>query len=273
MADQNLNGQITIQDMKSDLNLKMQTQEMQQQEKMAYLSSQLKEAENSNNFERQKSLIKMQTMEEIKVLQQQNNFAKSMAVINTNLQKSLNNNDFKNTTILQEMKFGQELQLQMNDNIIKQAQLDLQEKGFNLDSIFQAIENGQMSPEASMEYLKQNLPPEIAKSIKPPDPYAVQKAIKEDYFNQQLQYSLTHPGSAKQDAQGNFTGLTDDSQKGFNDFINQLYGNEQALNQITTQIINKSIPSNGNSGPVGPGPSGPGPVGPGPVGPGGGGPI
>ena len=271
LADKNIAGQITIAEMQGDLQLKMQTQDMQQQEKMAYLKSQLQEASNSKDFERQKTLMKMQTMEEIKVLQQQNNFAQSMAVINTNLQKSLNNNDFNNAQILQEMKFSQELQLQMNDNIIKQAQLDLQEKGFNLDSIFQAIENGQMSPEASMEYLKQNLPPEVANSIKPPDPYAVQKAIKEDYFNQQLQYSLTHPGSALNDAQGNFIGLKPEAQTGFNDFVNQLYGNEQAIDQMVAQITNKSS-SGSSSGPVGPGPSPgpkpgpePGPIGPGPI--------
>jgi hypothetical protein len=254
-----INAQNSIQEMKSKLALKMQTQEMDQQEKMMFLDAKLRESAASEDFARQKTLLQLQTLEEMKILQQQGKQAESLALVESNLQKSLNEQNFDHTKILQEMKFNQETKLQLNELQLQEAELALKGKGINLqiDAMYnewiqQASQSGQVSPESVYNWLQSKLPDNIKGAIKPPDEFAVQNAIKEDYLNMQLQYAMTHEGSAVYE-NGVFVGLTDEALTNFNEWFNSnFYNDENRKNEIIQKIYVNSKQK--ESGPKGPGP-------------------
>lgn len=254
-----INAQKSIQEMKSKLALKMQTQEMDQQEKMMFLDSKLKESAAIKDFERQKTYLQLQTLEQMKVLQEQGKQAESLALVESNLQKSLNEQNFDHTKILQEMKFAQETKLQLNEIQLQEAELALKEKGIDIqiDAMYnewiqQASQSGQVSPESVYNWLQSKLPDDIKGTIEPPDEFAVQNAIKEDYLNMQLQYAMTHEGSAVYE-NGVFVGLTDEALTSFNEWFNgNFYNDENKKNEIIQKIYVNS--KDKGSGPKGPGP-------------------
>jgi len=258
LQSNDIGAQKEIQSMKSDLALKMQTQDMQHGEKLMFLESQYQEAAASKDYERQKSLLKLKTQEQITLLQQEGKQAESLAVLDNELKKSLMGQDFEQSKILQELKHSQEITLQANELQMQQAQLALKEKGLNIDInnmynqwLQGAIQNGQVSPESGMEWLKQNLPANMKGLINPPNPLAIQTAIKEDFLNQQLQFSLTNKDSAIYDKNGAFIGLKPDALTKFNDWINtNLYKADGAQNTIVQQIISKANSKKVNSSDV-----------------------
>lgn len=249
-------AQMAIQEMKTSLALKLQTQEMEQQEKLMYLDSQLKEAAAGNDFERQKSILQLQTFEQMKILQEQGNQAESMALLNNKLNQSLADQNFTHTKILQDIKFQQETQMQMNEIQLQEAELALKEKGLDLqiDNMYnqwvqQAASTGQVSPESVYNWLQNTLPSSVKGAIKPPDPFAVQSAIKEDFLNMQLQYSMTHPDTAVYE-NGVFVGLNDGSLGDFNNWFNKnFYNNPGSMQQAVQKIYVNSKSKSNTKGP------------------------
>jgi len=237
-------GQQVIQGMRNDLELKLQLQDMGHDESMLRLDAMLVEAKAKKDNARMGSIMQYQNELDMRSLQQQNKYAESLALVKGRIEGNLQDGNFKNASLLQRQRFNQEIEMMINDNRFREADLELQKRGIDLNEKFQrwneiqqSIANGQASPESGLNWLKKNLPPELSDIIQAPDPFAVQKAINEDFLLQQLQFSATHPNSALKDKDGNFIGLTDESQIKFNEWFNEnFYKNPEKINETLKNL-------------------------------------
>lgn len=239
---QDFEQQKLLMDKQNELEMQMLLQNFNHDEKMAILDSELQDALANNDVERQKQLYTYSHNLEMEKITQEQGFEQGMAYINNQLAQALQDNDYANATALQELKFSQEMQIHLDEMEIENAKIELQQQGIDMAQLESAyakmqaqIDSGLLAPENATAFLEQEfasiLPDDF--TFTEADPQATQKALYQDYLNQQYQYALAQgldpdtglPSGAVFDDNGNFTGLTDDTITGFNDYLQEsIYG-------------------------------------------------
>lgn len=239
LQSNNTELQKILMDKQSALDMQKQLQGFNHNEKMAVLQAEIDKAKSTADFEKQKTLLGMQHGLEMDKIEKEQGFAKSMAYVDAELKKALQNNDFANAQVLAAEQYKQQMLMHKDNLAIQNAKLALEKQGMDMakvemeyNKIQDQIKQGQLDPSMGVEYLKQafksSLP--VGFTFKEPDPLATQKAIQQDFLNQQYQYALAQgvdpktgkPTKAKFDPKtGAFIGLTDDAQAGFNTYLQE----------------------------------------------------
>jgi hypothetical protein len=237
-ADDNFEKQQFLMDKQSDLELQMLTQNFNHDEKMAILNTELQQAVADQDVERQKQLLNFSHGLEVQKIEQAQGFEQSMAYLNNELNQALQNNDFANAKVLNELQYEHQMNMHLDDLAIKQATIDLEQQGIDMAQIESEyakiqdlIAQGQLDPSDAVEFMALQFEDSLPEGFEfdEPDPFAVQKSMREDYINQQYQYALAqglNPDAIGTfDSDGNFTGLQDSMLEEFNNHLQEtLYG-------------------------------------------------
>lgn len=231
---------------RNNLELTMQTNSMNFDERMTFIKSKLDEAKANKDYGRQRDLIGYQATTQLNA----DTIKNGWDVAKQNSQNSFNllmqTRDF--TQANQVLKSTQNFQAQENakDRFIHDAQLKLQEKGVNMqdwqtkyNAIQDAVEAGNADPSSLTDFINGALKTSGIQ-LTPPDPEAVNKAFDEDWTNTLRQYALTHPGDVtteKTDGAIDLGGgkfLSTEGQGNFNTFYNKTtYGSDTAAGGAT----------------------------------------
>lgn len=236
-------AQKDIENSRSMLQLKLQTQEMNQEVKMAYLNNELETARSNDDFNKQIKILAFTHAQELDKIQLKQGFEKSMAYINNNLEKALQNNDAANAQILQQKRYELESIEKAKDREIQNAQLALQQQGVDmqkLDAEYERLQSlvdaGSLDPSVLTQFVQKTLSTAGIK-LTAPDPNAAQKEAQKKMDDLKNQFALSHPeyafggSNVSIDSNGNkYYVQADgtkklDGTKAFNEFYNSaVYG-------------------------------------------------
>ena len=203
LAEIEANTQKYLQSENAALQLKMQTQEFSQQEKMAYLQSQLEEAKANGDVGRQKEIIKFQTGEKLAEMAVQNGYDAAMETLKGDINTALQNNDFVHADALQESRLKLEVEKMAQDKFFQQASLDLQTRGVDMQEVnnqyaqIQSLVDQNILPESAlMEFATSTLSKNgvDTSSYQMVDKQkAAEQALQQEYELQKKQFTITHP--------------------------------------------------------------------------------
>jgi len=206
------------------------TQNMEHNEKMAHINAEIDKAASAEDFDREKILIGMATEERIKVMAEQGRIDEALANLQGDIQQELNQGGYDNALVMQKINNDQQWQIHLDDQAMEQVYADLAKFGAKGDAIQKQIEAGNLDPSEAVRLIQHQFP---GFAITTPDPMAVQKALDEDWKNQQYQYALIQGNNpdgtlaaGKYDANGNFLGLADEHLEKFNHHLNTTIYNE-----------------------------------------------
>lgn len=230
-----------LQEQDAMVRLKMQTQEYNQQEKMAYLGQQLEEARANNDVDRQKQILTFQHSQEMETILQQQGFQSAQEYANQQFQLAMQSNDFAQAQALQETQLKFQAAEAVKDRALEEARVALQARGLDMQQveqryniINQEIEAGRAAPDAALNYLNSQLAGSGI-TLTPVDAEQARKeALDSEYAGQLYQFGLTHPEYIDQT-----TGeINEEGRKAFNSFYNMvIYGAKGAPSAGTTTNV------------------------------------
>jgi hypothetical protein len=233
--------QAKIESDRSQLQLKLQTNDMTHDEKMTFINNDLETARLDGNVAREKELMKFGHGQEMDKIKQEQGFEQSLVYLKDNLAQAMATQDFERTKVLTEMQFVQEMKIHTDTMAIQNAKLELEQQGVDMAKIDQQynflqneISNGRLDPVVALDFLKSSLGAQLPSDFefKEPNANAIQDALTADYKNQQFQFALTigdADGDGKLDAgvyddKGKFIGLNNENLEQFtNHMTSTLY--------------------------------------------------
>ena len=210
------------------LQLKMQTNDMSHDEKMAHLDNLFTEAQANNDVGRQKDLLSFAHGQEMDKISKEQGFQKSLVYLQDELETAQRDGDLIRSKELAELQFKQELQLHQSVSAVDQAKLDMAQAGLDITKFesdiatLQAeVEAGRLDPSVLTAYKENVMGASLPEGFEftEPNPNAIQDALEADYINQQFQWALAQGDgdgdgqldAAIYDADGKFVGLTDEN--------------------------------------------------------------
>jgi len=253
-SEQNFGQTKHLQDLKNKFQLQVQTQDMDHDEKMLFLSNEYQSARDDADFEKAKNLKSFEHDLQMAKITGAQEFEEKMSYLDNAFNKALQDNDFQNQQVLEAKKYQVEMQKHQDLLALSKAELALEEAGVQLqidqveyNNIKEEIAAGNLDPDAAIEYLKDNMDDETADILdnNQPNPQAVQKALDEDFLNQQYQYALISgdlDGDGFLDAaiyndDGNFTGLTEDEGEQFHEHLLKTFYEESGGTPLQADIV------------------------------------
>ena len=226
MQSKDIAAQKAIEDNKAKLQLQMQTNEMNQQEKMAYLDSQLADARAQNDVGRQMTIIGFQTSQDMYKIQQSQGFEAAQKEADRRFQHAAQVRDITAQKALQMNQLAFQREELAQQKVLADAENQMKDKGLNatiLEQQYNQIKDAS-GPDAAAAFLKTELGKQGI-TVQAPDPLATQKAIQADYDAQAMQYAMTHPEYLVTNSDGSI-GLTDAGKQAFYGWYNEnIYGN------------------------------------------------
>lgn len=244
-AAQNFEYQKYLEEVKGNLQLKMQTNEMNQEEKMAYLGAQLAEAKANNDVNRQKQILTFQYEQDLNKMEKEFGYEAALQDLRSKAEMAIKQGDWTNAQVLQKLQIEAAAREHDKDLVVQRAKLDLEQAGVDMarfeqqfNFLQQEVEAGRIDPATLSSFVGGVLSKAGVKVI-PPDPMATQKAADKQYEDMLYQFKLTHPGLVQESLipNPNFgkvpgadrwlpgTTLTDTGVAKFNEFMNStLYG-------------------------------------------------
>ena len=249
-----INNARYIQEQEAMLQLKMQTNDMQQGEKMAYLNAQLAEAKANNDVGRQQEIIKFQSGQEMQRIIQQQGWEAGQQYIRQEHELAMQQNDFVRAEALQKNEFEFQRSEAALDRAIEQMRVDLQEKGMNMEQLEQQyamiqtqIDDGTLDPKAGYDFLLNSLKQSgvDTSTYNYTDALTQEKmAMQAEYDMMRSQYLATHPEYLDK-ATGQ---LTPEGHAAFNTFANktfygELTAEEKAAKAVAGYLDHTDLPS------------------------------
>lgn len=219
-----IEAQKTIETMRSNTQLAMQTNEMSQEEKMAYLQNQFREAAANNDTTRQKDILAFTYAQDLSKMEKETSLQYATDMVRYNIDKALNEGNYAHAEAMQQTLLQSQSKEAALNRTVDMAQLQLQERGVDLtaknaewEKLKEGVAAGSVNPEVLYEYLD-----EVADSagvtIEPVDTLAVYKEAQQQYSSLQQQFGLSNPNYVKNATTGE---LTDEGKVAFNQYYNE----------------------------------------------------
>jgi hypothetical protein len=181
-------------DQKGKLDLLMQTNSMNQQEKMTYLDAKLAEAKADGDVNRQKTILAFTQGQDLEKMRVENGYTVMRDEADRRFQESMKKGDFLQARTILELQQGFQMEENAKDRILESARNAMQQQGLDFDQ-FQAnyIMLKEQDPTAAFNYLQSKVKP-LGVSMEPIDAATKAKdAIAADFDAQEYQFGLTHP--------------------------------------------------------------------------------
>lgn len=203
LAQMEVDNQRYMQDKSNALQLNMQTQGFNQEEKMAYLGSQLEEAKASNDVERQKTILQYQANIDMDSRAQQYGYDAALQSLKGDIDTALQNNDFVHAEALQKARLDQEASIAAQDHLLDKARVDLESKQVDMQQLEQQynqiadlVSQGILDPSAQYEFMTKTLSAHGVDTsgydmVNAEE--AAKKALNHEFEMQKQQFMQTHP--------------------------------------------------------------------------------
>jgi hypothetical protein len=234
--DQDFTQEKFLTDQQNKLSIQMQLQDMTQEEKMLTLQNDYQTFKDNGDFDK---AIKLKDFEHDLAMEKMTGsqaFEEKMAYLDNSFEEAMKAKDFANVQILEDKKYAVEMQQHADNLAIKNAQLELEQQGFDMEQFQTELANleaqvaaGQLDPNVMLDKLAENLSDQQAQVLldNKPNPQSTQKALKEDMLNQKFQFALAlgdtdgdgELDGAVYDEDGNFAGLKDEEAGQFHDHL------------------------------------------------------
>jgi hypothetical protein len=193
-------------DQKNAFDLKMQTQDFDQQTKMTYLTDELASARANGDVDRQKSIIQFQTGQDIQKIAAESGANAALEKVRGDIQLALQNDDQVAVEALQRSELTFKAGEAAKDRMIEKAKVDLTAKQVDMAQVEQQynqisdmVDQGILDPSAEYDFLMGTMKAHgvDTSSYKMVDAQAqAQKALQQEYGLQKQQYLITHPQAA-----------------------------------------------------------------------------
>ena len=203
LQENDINAQKYIEKQKADLQLKLQTQGFNQEEKMAYIDAQLADAKANGDVDRQKQIIQFQTQENLTTMAAEFGYDKAIESVKGDIQKALQNNDFVNAEALQKARLDAEATQAAENRVLEKARIALEEKQVDMQQlesqyaqISDLVAQGVLDPSAQFEFVTKTLQAhgvDTAGYNMVDATEAAKKALNNEYELQRMQFIQTHP--------------------------------------------------------------------------------
>lgn len=182
----------TLENMKENNALAMQTQDMDQQTKMAYLNNALATAKADGDVGRQEQIIGFQTTQTLETMAAQGDIQAGLDQVQGDIQSALSSQNYVQADALQTS--AQIFKAQEDDkaNALQQTSLDLQKVGFDYNAIQEAVSNGQITQDAAAKFLN-DAATDLGIKVTTADPNAAAAKVLQAQSTQMLQYATTNP--------------------------------------------------------------------------------
>jgi len=203
LQENDINAQKYIEKQKADLQLKLQTQGFNQEEKMAYIDAQLADAKANGDVDRQKQIIQFQTQENLTTMAAEFGYDTALERVKGDIQTALQNNDFVKAEALQKARLDAEATQAAENRVLEKARIALEEKQVDMQQlesqyaqISDLVAQGVLDPSAQFEFVTKTLQ---AHGIDTTEynmvdaTEAAKKALNNEYELQKLQFAQTHP--------------------------------------------------------------------------------
>lgn len=231
IADGDNETQKWVAEKNAELQLKMQTNEMEHDEKMSYLDMMYADALANKDAVRQKSILQFQSGLKIAEMEKQNGYDMAIEELRADTQTAIaeGNNETVTANLKAELEYR--VNKDIEDRKIEWAANALQEKGLDmqvyqqqLDTIDDMIENYGIDPAMKTEFVKATLSGQgidTSQFEQVDITTEAQKALSADFDMQMFQFGITHPEYVDQE-----TGeLNSEGLQKFNEYFNEyMYG-------------------------------------------------
>jgi hypothetical protein len=248
--DKDIAEQKYVADQQTALELQLKTQDMAQEEKMAYINAEIAEAKANNDTAREEAVIAYQTTQDITELAAKSGYDTAAAKLQAQLDEAVANNNAANTLALTKVQNEFTASEAEKDRVLKEQEIALEGKTIELNGqeltfneLETAITDGQISSDAATELL-QSTCESYGISIEPADEDAAKKQVDKDYETQLEEYLTTHPKYATTDANGDTT-LSDEGVAAYNAYVNStVYGTDGTASDTITKIESGEVSVN-----------------------------
>lgn len=262
-----------LQDQDGLLKLKMQTNEMSANEKMAYLNNDLANAKANGDVDRQKLILSFQHAQEMDTLEKTQGHDTAMQYADQEFKRAMQNNDFIQAQEIQKNQIRSAAEENDKNRILEQAKIGLAAKGVNMDEIQRQydliqneIDSGRAAPDAALKFLNQQLSGSGIQLTPLNASIEAKSALEEDYKQQQYQFALYHQndGNFVYYDENNTLQLTPNGQREWLNYVNSILYNQKnsgnstagtnnnANKPVNTNIVNTTTPVNTTTGPTAP---------------------
>jgi hypothetical protein len=203
LAQMEVDNQRYMQDKSAALQLNMQTQGFNQEEKMAYLGSQLEDAKANNDVDRQKTILQYQANIDMDARANQYGYDAALQSLKGDIDTALQNNDFVHAEALQRARLDQEASIAAQDHLLDKARVDLESKQVDMQQVEQQfnqisdlVAQGILDPSAEYEFITRTLSQHGVDTsgydmVNAEE--AAKKALNHEFEMQKQQFMQTHP--------------------------------------------------------------------------------
>ena len=215
-----------VENKRAETTLRVQTNDMTHDEKMAYLNNELANAYADNDVERQKDILQFQGTITLNEMEKQHGYDVAIENIRGDIEKSIKEGDYANATALQTAELEYRVNHDIQEFALEKAAQELTAKGVNMDIIerqYNQIAEA-YGEEAANEFISTTLQEQgvdmSGYQIADKKSAALQ-AMAEEHEMMIEQFKQTHPQFVDQ-ATGE---ITPDGLETFNDYFNfTMYG-------------------------------------------------
>jgi len=192
LAEQANINNVYLETMKENNALAMQTQDMDQQTKMAYINDSLLTAQKNGDVDRQKQIIGFTTTQTLETMAAQGNIQEGLDQVQGDIQSALSSQNYVQADALQTSAQIFKAQEDAKTNALTQQGIDLQNLGFDYNAVQEAVANGQIDSKAAAA-LVQHAVQDLGVTVQPADPNQTATKTLQAISTQQLQYASTNP--------------------------------------------------------------------------------
>lgn len=233
LKNQDIQAQKDLKDQQAKIDLKMKTQDLNDTQKKMYLQSQLDNAKLDKDVDRQRQILGFQAANDFAKMDKQYGHDVAMSRLNSDLKIAESSQDFEHTKILQQEKFAQDAIEAAKDRALKQAEIDLQAKGVDMQALNQQydllqkeVDAGRADPSTLNTFIT-GVMGKAGVKVQQPDPEAERKAGEKKYQGMLDQYATSHPDMVDPITKK----IKPEGQKAFNEFFNNATYGEQTTAQ------------------------------------------
>ncbi|MFH1740424.1 MAG: hypothetical protein ABIH23_15555 [bacterium] len=185
-----------IENQRNMVALKMQTNDMAHDEKMAYIFDQLATARADGDVERQQTLMTFQEGIELRRIYTEFGYDRALQESQQTFETALQNGDFEHAEVMLKLQQDFIADEAAKDRALESARVKLSEFGINMEAIQAQVDAGTLAPDAAIQLLQTQLFNSGAGvgELTPLDyTDTVHRALDAEYDSQRYQWKQTHP--------------------------------------------------------------------------------
>lgn len=246
-AEQNndIEAQKDIEEMREKTQLAMQMNDMSQEEKMTYLTSQLEDAKANNDVVRQTRILNVTYAQDIAKMATEYGYDTAKIQTQANIEEALQEGEFEHAEAMQQSLLAAQAEQAQLDRGIEQVKLAQQQQGIDMTAkeqewktLQEGVRSGAIDSSALTEYLKGESA-NLGVTIESPDPLAAYEEVKNQFTAMKQEFGLSHPEYVADASTGELTAA---GKIAFNAFYNKsTFGEDKKDTQSNVSKVASTV--------------------------------